>query len=100
MYGEGKGVPEDYKQAIIWYTKAAEQGFASAQAMIGFMYVQGKGVPQDYVKAHMWLNLSAASGDENASSGRDIVTKYMSDSQIAKAQTLARECLARNYQNC
>ena len=27
----GYGVPEDYKQAIYWYSKAAQQGYASAE---------------------------------------------------------------------
>jgi len=26
MYDNGEGVPQDYKQAIKWYTKVAEQG--------------------------------------------------------------------------
>ena len=31
MYHEGKGVPQDYKQAANYFTKAAEQGYAAAQ---------------------------------------------------------------------
>ena len=31
MYEEGKGVPQDYKIAVKWYTHAAEQGYARAQ---------------------------------------------------------------------
>jgi TPR repeat protein len=29
MYRYGEGVPQDYKQAVYWYTKAAEQGYVS-----------------------------------------------------------------------
>ena len=32
MYIDGKGVPQDYQQAVTWFTKAAEQGHASAQS--------------------------------------------------------------------
>ena len=32
MYDNGQGVPQDYKQAVKWYTKAAEQGDADAQS--------------------------------------------------------------------
>jgi TPR repeat protein len=31
MYANGQGVPQDYGEAIRWYRKAAEQGFADAQ---------------------------------------------------------------------
>ena len=28
MYADGQGVAKDYKQAVKWYRKSAEQGFA------------------------------------------------------------------------
>jgi len=31
MYDKGQGVPQDYAEALKWYRKAAEQGFAEAQ---------------------------------------------------------------------
>jgi TPR repeat protein len=31
MYSEGLGVAQDYKQAVYWYQKAADQGYAEAQ---------------------------------------------------------------------
>jgi TPR repeat protein len=30
MYGKGEGVPPDAAQAVTWYRKAAEQGYALA----------------------------------------------------------------------
>ena len=52
MYAEGKGVEQDYKKAIHWFTKAGEQGnFAKAQCNLAIMYAEGKGVEQDYKKA-------------------------------------------------
>jgi TPR repeat protein len=38
---------KDYKQAVYWYQKAADQGYAGAQYNLGFMYVNGKGVLKD-----------------------------------------------------
>jgi TPR repeat protein len=32
MYAFGKGVLKDYKQAVYWYQKAADQGYAKAQS--------------------------------------------------------------------
>ncbi len=60
MYSEGKGVPKDDAEAVGWWRKAAEPGYAKAQSKLGVMYDNGKGVPQDYVQAHMWFNLAAS----------------------------------------
>ena len=38
MYYNGEGVTQDYKQAVKWWRKAAEQGDASAQYSLGLMY--------------------------------------------------------------
>ncbi len=47
MYDNGRGVPQDYQEALKWYRLAAEQGNAIAQYNLGFMYDNGEGVPQD-----------------------------------------------------
>ena len=62
LYGEGRGVPQDYKQAVHWYTKAAEQGYAEAQYNLGIMYVSGDGVPKDYKQAVYWFKKAAEQG--------------------------------------
>ena len=100
MYFNGQGVPEDDKQAAKWFRLAAEQGYADAQSNLGGMYALGRGVPENNVLAYMWWNLAAANGIENASTGKDIITKRMTSSQIAEAQKLSGECLKKNYKNC
>ncbi len=55
---------KDYTQAIKWYTKAAEQGDAMAQTILGLMYEKGQGVKQDYTQAVKWLTKAAK--QENA----------------------------------
>ena len=89
-YDNGRGVPQDYKEAVKWYRLSAEQGDASAQINLGSNYSNGQGVPQDYVLAHMWWNLSGSNVNKNAVKNRNIVEKKMSPSQIEKAQRLAR----------
>jgi TPR repeat protein len=59
MYYFGEGVPQDYKEAIKWYSKSAEQGTADAQGALGTLYYHGKGVPQDYKEAIKWYSKSA-----------------------------------------
>ena len=97
-YAIGRGVPQDYAEAIKWYRKAAEQGHARAQTILGVMYRDDRGVPKDYVSAHMWLNLAAAKGDEEAQKGRDLIASQMTPDQIAEAQRMAREWMAKHQQ--
>ena len=95
-----EGVPKDDATAVKWYTKAAEQGVASAQENLAFMYAKGEGVPQDNVMAYMWWNLAAAQGDENAKENKGKLQDSMTSAQIEEAQTLSRECLAKDYKDC
>ena len=62
MYQTGKGVAQDYKTAVKWYTLAAEQGNADAQTNLGLMYANGQGVAQDYKTAVKWYTLAAEQG--------------------------------------
>jgi TPR repeat protein len=91
----GRGVPQDYAQAVTWFRQAAEQGDADAQANLGSMYFTGRGVPQDYVEAHKWRNLAASRASEEDQTEyaetRDALAKQMTPAQLAEAQTLARE---------
>ena len=62
MYDMGKGVLQDYKEAVRWYQIAAEQGYSSAQHNLGLLYFNGQGVPQDHQIAVEWITLSADQG--------------------------------------
>ena len=42
--------------------KAADQGYAPAQGILGMRYYAGQGVPQDYVEALKWYRKAAAQG--------------------------------------
>ena len=44
MYDNGDGVLENDKTAVMWYTKAAQQGYAPAQRIIGVMDQSGERV--------------------------------------------------------
>jgi S1-C subfamily serine protease len=78
-------------EAVKWFRKAAEQGYAVAQNELGAAYFNGDGVPQDYVEAHMWFNLASAQGHKSAKENLPIVEQSMTPQQIAQAQQLARE---------
>ena len=67
MYEEGKGVAQDYQEALKWYTNASEQGHAGAQFNLGYMYLVGKGIPQVHNKeAAKWFIKAAEQGHAEA----------------------------------
>ena len=61
-YYSGKGVPQNYAEAIKWFRLAAEQGLDRAQFVLGKSYQDGRGVPQNHVEAEKWLRLAAEQG--------------------------------------
>jgi hypothetical protein len=62
LYETGKGVPQDYAQAVLWYRKAAEQNLAIAQYRLGVLYANGVGVPLDKSQAASWFQKAADQG--------------------------------------
>jgi len=66
MYYNGRGVLQDYEEAVFWYRLSAEQGDAYAQRNLGLMYEYGRGLLEDNTIAHMWWNIASANGSDNA----------------------------------
>ena len=60
MYQEGKGVTQNYTEAVRWYRLAAAQGLAVAQINLGAIYVSGREAPPDYAEAVRLFELAAA----------------------------------------
>lgn len=75
MYDYGEGVPQDYAEAVRWLRRAAEQGDAAGQCLLGNMYRHGKGVPQDDTEAARWLRLAAQQGDKSAQYFLDLMSE-------------------------
>jgi anti-anti-sigma factor len=65
-YEEGRGVDQDFHQALHWYEKAAALGHAGAQHTLGNCYAYGMDVPQDYDRALTWFRKAAEQGHANA----------------------------------
>jgi uncharacterized protein len=95
MFETGRGVPQNYTEAAMWYRRSAEQGYSAAQYSLGLLYDKGFGVPQDVVEANKWLNLSAASANSRERPRRvlirDAVTTKMTHGQLARARIRALE---------
>jgi TPR repeat protein len=62
MYANGLGVQKNAASAVQWYSKAAQQGDASAQYNLGLMYANGQGVSKDYAIAAKWYRKAAEQG--------------------------------------
>lgn len=63
---EGKGTPQNFHEAIIWYQKSASQGFAQSQYRLGTLYERGLGVKADMARAQMWYQRAAEQGHVKA----------------------------------
>ncbi len=61
-YERGLGLEKSDAEAVKWYRKSAEQGYAIAQNNLGWMYQKGRGVEQSDVEAVKWYRKSAEQG--------------------------------------
>ena len=98
MYKTGKGVPENYKEAVKWLRLAAEQGEPRAQYTLGEMYRWGEGVPKDYVRAYAWTILAGTQEGfppKVVSVTKEQLRPSMTAAQVAEAQKLAGEIYRR-----
>jgi hypothetical protein len=82
----GWGVRQDYREAMTWYRKAADRGYATAQSNIGWLYHNGWGVKQDYGEAMTCYRKAADQGDaaRNTTSGRSTTTAGASGRTTAR----------------
>ena len=69
LYRDGKGVTQNYKEAVSWFFLSAAQGDADAQASLGYLHENGQGVTQDYTQAVRWYHLSASQGNAQGQFG-------------------------------
>jgi putative methionine-R-sulfoxide reductase with GAF domain len=92
-YATGEGVPQDYSEAVRWFSMAAEQGHVVSQATLGAYYWAGRGVPQNLVKAYFWSVLAQAGGDEASKYRVSVLASRMPHAQVVAAQQQANDWL-------
>jgi TPR repeat protein len=80
-YSGGKGVAQDFAEAIKWYRKSSDQNYPAAQMRLGDCYFLGQGVTKDKVEAVKWYHKAAERGD--------FFSSQMTPEQIAEAQKLS-----------
>jgi len=62
IHRDGLGVTKNAAEAVLWFQKAADQGWMFGQYHLGVTYLNGLGVPQSDVEAAAWFHKAAASG--------------------------------------
>lgn len=103
MYQDGYGSIQDdrkYEVAIRWYRLAAQQEHGGALNSLGYVYRNGKGVTQDFIQAHMWWDIAASHRASHAAQNLYDLRKIMTPADISTAESLARECVAKEYKDC
>ena len=89
----GRGVARDESEALQWYQRSAEAGFAPAQAQLGYSYLTGSGAAQNYQLAAHWLTEAANQGDPYGQ--LDLGTMYEDGTGVARNLSHARALYAR-----
>jgi TPR repeat protein len=118
IYLDGKGVPADTKQAIVWMEKAVHQRFAPQDRMrfdprhpelmsvraetamsLAKIYLVGQGVPRDPRKARDYYEVAAESGYAPANSmlGAAYLAGFAGDKNPDKAVKYLKEAGEAGY---
>ena len=96
-YATGEGVPQNYAEAVRWFSLAAEQGHIVSQATLGAYYWAGQGVPQDLSKAYYWSVLARAGGDEASKYRVAVLASRMTHADVVAAQKQANDWLKQHH---
>ncbi len=94
LYANGRGVPQDYAQAMAWYRKAADQGNAVAQYNVGSLYERGQGVPQDIAQALAWYRKAADQDETDAVNAvKRLLERIRIEEEVRRGGARARPAL-------
>jgi len=86
---------EDNSEAVNWYRKAAEQGYAEAQYILGNRYCEGNGLKRDYAEAVKWLRKAAEQNHTKAKKYLEIAELHM---KAQNGDNEAQYSLGRRYE--
>jgi hypothetical protein len=96
MYYAGKGVPQNFAEAVKWFSRAAQKGVPGAQLSLGIAYALGRGVQPNLTEAYKWLKLSMAGfatekDRMEAFKARKMIVARMTAGEIAEAEKETRD---------
>ncbi len=88
-YYWGRGVLQNFDQAVALFQQAARRGNAEAQYLLWKCHQLGQGVAQDFVAAYAWFNLASARGHAAAGQSRQELTRLLSPEDVVRGQQLS-----------
>ena len=106
MYKHGKGVTPDLEKAVVWYTKAAEQGYAPAQNDLGVIYERigeqalllgDESRMTNFMEAMKWFQESGTQGNLTALFNAALMCKLFATLSIDSTESKE---LYRRVVNC
>ncbi len=59
LYAQGRGAPQDFAKAALWFGESASQGYSHSQFALGYLSETGRGVSKDQSSAFKWYGLAA-----------------------------------------
>ncbi len=86
-----RGSKKDPVEALKWYRKVADQGYAYADFAVGQMYQNGLGVAKDDIEALAWYNLAPNSGGSDKTNHRDRLERALGPEAAQQARRRADE---------
>ncbi|HTT20288.1 MAG TPA: GAF domain-containing protein [Candidatus Sulfotelmatobacter sp.] len=98
-YATGEGVRLNEREAVRWFTQAAEQGNVAAQSKLGAFYYSGRGVPQDTTRAYFWMVVASLNGDEASKALAPHASARLTRAQIAAIEQNAARWLQQHGSN-
>jgi hypothetical protein len=93
-YWVGAGVDKDYAKAAEWLSRAAEQGNAQAQHLLGIMYtccIRTSRSDESWEFSHLWFSLAAENPEQHDESQKmlGVVESTLSADRLRRARTIA-----------
>jgi len=89
LYWSGKGVKQDYAEAVRWFKAAAEGGNVEAMVVLGWVYYRGLGdgkiVAVDLKRSRKYYQLAVDNGDDRAYYWLGAVCYELKDYETAMA---------------
>ncbi|WP_041320741.1 tetratricopeptide repeat protein [Hyphomicrobium denitrificans] len=76
---EGKGTPQNFKEAAKWYQRAADHGLVQAQYRLGTFYERGLGMKADRALAETWYKRAADKGNVKAMHNLAVLSANQTD---------------------
>jgi len=84
---------KSYKDALVWFRKAAAENDETAQHYLGVMYELGLGIKQDYKQAFVWYEKASDNWDIDAMAA--LGTSYQFGKGVQRNDKLAEQFLLK-----